>query len=355
MHQNAKNPPLTTQAITATVLASRDPEIQVGTKVVVTGFVAAVPSVRRPMLHGGSKEHKDVDVSFQLGELQLHEPTGQLAAAAPAGGQGCGGVGNLPPDTLLLPQVWEKLLGYHILDWDGWNDVKYPEGNACAGAGRYLGAPCTRDEFERRAVECTMNVAAYVSRNPPQDVEVERLTKKIGDLKGAVIEALGGLRGEMSWADAMDLCKKYGEARGALSLFSAKPEADPEAKSGRNRMPDTRKSTTHKFDIAGQKGYITVGEYPSGQPGEVFIVVQKQGGLLQGVMDAWARSLSLLLQYGVPVREVARMFAWHKFEPMGVTTNPDIPMANSVVDYVARWLSARYAPGAAGENQPDGL
>ena len=113
----------------------------------------------------------------------------------------------------------------------------------------------------------------------------------------------------------------------------------------RRRLPDTRPSITHKFDIVGHEGYITCGLFDDGSPGEVFITMAKQGSTVGGLMDTIATLISLNLQYGVPLDAIVRKFAYMRFEPAGVTTNPDIPFAKSPIDYLVRWLGMKFVPG----------
>src|SRR6516165_11066259 len=113
----------------------------------------------------------------------------------------------------------------------------------------------------------------------------------------------------------------------------------------RNRMPDTRVSLTHKFEIAGHEGYITVGLYESGQPGELFIQMAKEGSTIGGLMDTVATLTSLALQYGVPLESLVKKFAYQRFEPSGFTKNPDIRNATSITDYVFRWLACQFIKG----------
>jgi len=113
----------------------------------------------------------------------------------------------------------------------------------------------------------------------------------------------------------------------------------------RTRMPDTRIGITHKFDIAGHEGYITVGLYESGQPGELFIQMSKEGSTIGGLMDTVATLTSLSLQYGVPLESLVKKFAHQRFEPSGFTKNPDIRNASSITDYVFRWLGCQFIKG----------
>ncbi len=110
----------------------------------------------------------------------------------------------------------------------------------------------------------------------------------------------------------------------------------------RRKLPDERMSVTHKFSVAGHEGYITVGMYEDGSPGEVFIKMNKEGSTLSGVMDMWATSMSMNLQYGVPLEVLCTKMAHSRFDPMGMTTNKEIPMAKSFMDYLARWLALKF-------------
>jgi ribonucleoside-diphosphate reductase alpha chain len=110
----------------------------------------------------------------------------------------------------------------------------------------------------------------------------------------------------------------------------------------RRRLPDERQSLTHKFDIQGHEGYITVGLYPDGTPGEIFLTMAKEGSTISGLMDAFATQTSLALQYGVPLRVMVNKFSHMRFEPNGFTRNPEIPMAKSLIDYIFRWLASRF-------------
>jgi len=117
-----------------------------------------------------------------------------------------------------------------------------------------------------------------------------------------------------------------------------------ERKPQRERLPDERVAVTHKFSIQGHEGYVTVGMYEDGRPGEIFIVMSKQGSTLRGVMDAFATAISIALQYGVPLDTLCDKFSHTRFEPQGFTTNPDIRIAKSITDYIFRWLALKFLP-----------
>ena len=116
-----------------------------------------------------------------------------------------------------------------------------------------------------------------------------------------------------------------------------------EAKPKRHRMPRERQSITHKFSIAGHEGYITAGKYEDGTVGEIFLTdIGKEGSTLRGMMNAFATSISIALQYGVPLETLVRKFSYMRFDPEGMTTNPEIPFAKSMPDYIMRWLASRF-------------
>jgi len=116
------------------------------------------------------------------------------------------------------------------------------------------------------------------------------------------------------------------------------------AKPTRRRLPSERRSITHKFAIAGHEGYITAGMYEDGRPGEIFVRMAKEGSTISGLMDTIATSVSIALQYGVPLQDLVNKFSHVRFEPAGFTGNPDIPIAKSIVDYIFRWLALKFGP-----------
>ncbi|MBC7186024.1 MAG: vitamin B12-dependent ribonucleotide reductase [Calditrichaeota bacterium] len=127
---------------------------------------------------------------------------------------------------------------------------------------------------------------------------------------------------------------------------SAKSEnqAETKFKASRRRLPAERRALTHKFNIAGHEGYLTVGLYDDGTPGEIFIVMAKEGSVVSGLMDSFATAISLALQYGVPLKVLVNKFSHTRFEPWGYTDNPDIPFAKSIMDYIFRYLALKFLP-----------
>jgi ribonucleoside-diphosphate reductase alpha chain len=127
------------------------------------------------------------------------------------------------------------------------------------------------------------------------------------------------------------------------AIQKAVAEAIASAAPRRNRMPRERESITHKFAVGGHEGYITAGKYDDGSIGEIFLTdIGKEGSTMRGMMNAFATSISIALQYGVPLETLVRKFSYMRFEPEGMTTNPEIPFAKSMPDYIMRWLASRF-------------
>ena len=146
------------------------------------------------------------------------------------------------------------------------------------------------------------------------------------------------------------------------SAAEAPEQRDLFARAQRRKLPDERKSITHKFSVGGHEGYIIVGMYAEGAPGEIFIKMAKEGSTLSGFMDGMALSISIGLQYGVPLKALVDKLTNTRFEPSGFTENPSIRYASSVLDYIARWLGGKFlsseylkprtAPGESEQVQP---
>ncbi|HKN12346.1 MAG TPA: vitamin B12-dependent ribonucleotide reductase [Candidatus Binatus sp.] len=133
-----------------------------------------------------------------------------------------------------------------------------------------------------------------------------------------------------------------GKTEKAVETVAAAVIAAADDRMQRRKLPDERKSITHKFDIAGHEGYITVGMYEDGTPGEIFVTMSKQGSTISGLMDSFATAISFALQYGVPLQFLVDKFSHMRFEPSGFTKNPQIPYAKSIVDYLFRWMASKF-------------
>jgi ribonucleoside-diphosphate reductase alpha chain len=124
----------------------------------------------------------------------------------------------------------------------------------------------------------------------------------------------------------------------------AAPQVIVESRPVRRHLPVERHSITHKFSVAGHEGYLTIGMYEDGTPGEIFIVMAKEGSTLSGVMDSFATTCSMALQYGVPLKVLVDKFSHTRFEPSGFTSNPQVPYAKSIMDYIFRYLASKFLP-----------
>jgi ribonucleoside-diphosphate reductase alpha chain len=182
------------------------------------------------------------------------------------------------------------------------------------------------------AVQPFLSGAISKTVNVPKDATVE-------DIQQAYID---------SWrmgAKAVSIYRDGSKRTQPLNTARDKEKsATPAAAEGprRRKLPDERAAITHKFDIAGHEGYITVGLFEDGQPGEIFLVMAKEGSTISGFADAFAQAISYALQYGVPLQDLVDKFSHVRFEPSGMTKNPDVRFAKSIVDYIFRWLAAKF-------------
>src|SRR2546430_4347264 len=151
-----------------------------------------------------------------------------------------------------------------------------------------------------------------------------------------------GLKAVAVYRDGCKRSQPLSTARESVAAVVAKAE--------RRKLPDERESITHKFSIGGHEGYITVGKYEDGSPGEIFITMAKEGSTISGLMDSFATMTSLALQHGVPLQLLVDKFTHTRFEPSGFTKNPEIPMAKSIMDYIFKWLAIKFLPR---ENQQE--
>ena len=175
--------------------------------------------------------------------------------------------------------------------------------------------------------------------NMPEDATVE-------DVEGAYMEG---------WRLGLKALAIYRDGSKGVQVLSTKSGSEKAEKQvsapRRERLPDTRQSITHKFSVAGHEGYITVGLYPDGRPGELFITMAKEGSTVGGMMDCFGTAVSMSLQYGVPLEVYVDKFSHTRFEPMGHTKNPEIRIAKSIVDYIFRWLGITFMPGYGEANK----
>jgi ribonucleoside-diphosphate reductase alpha chain len=201
--------------------------------------------------------------------------------------------------------------------------------------------------------------------NMPEETTVEDIMQayveswKLG-VKAVAIYRDNSKRSQPLSAAGQTKGEKKTEAEAAVAPEAVQRELF--ARMVREKLPTDRISVTHKFSVGGHEGYITVGMYEDSRPGEVFIKMAKEGSTLSGVMDGFALTLSVGLQYGVPLKVLVDKLMNTRFEPSGITTNPNIRFASSVLDYLARWLGGRFissdylklgsAPAANGSMAP---
>ncbi len=188
------------------------------------------------------------------------------------------------------------------------------------------------------AVQPFISGALSKTINMPSDVTVEEIVQAYIEAWKLGIKAVAIYRDGSKRTQPLNTSKEETKA--------SKAEAK-ESRPFRRKLSDERKSITHKFDIAGHEGYITVGMYEDGQPGEIFITMSKEGSTISGLMDSFATAISMALQYGVPLRVLVDKFSHMRFEPSGFTKNPNIPIAKSIMDYIFRWLATKFLDGEA--------
>jgi ribonucleoside-diphosphate reductase alpha chain len=243
----------------------------------------------------------------------------------------------------------------------GYSDSEVDQINAhIAEKNTIVGAPGLKDEhlpiFDvavgERAISHTGHIDMMAATQPfisgaisktvnlPQSATVEDIADAYtrgwkGGLKALAIYRDGSKTAQALRTDA----QKEKEASAGDGGETAAAPAPPE----RKRMPRERESRTHKFWIAGHEGYITAGKYEDGSVGEIFLTdIGKEGSTMRGLMNAFATAISIGLQYGVPLEVFVRKFSYMRFEPEGMTQNPEIPFAKSLPDYIMRWLASRF-------------
>jgi ribonucleoside-diphosphate reductase alpha chain len=192
--------------------------------------------------------------------------------------------------------------------------------------------------------------------NLPENASVEDIMEsylqawKLG-LKAVAVYRDGCKKSQpLSASGTTTALSKKGDATAAVAAASHVEEENLNAppRAVRHKLQEERASITHKFNIGGHEGYITVGLYPDGEPGELFITMAKEGSTVSGLMDSFALAVSISLQHGVPLKLFCEKFAHTRFEPSGWSGNPDIGFAKSIMDYIFRWLQLRFLTGQQG-------
>ena len=203
------------------------------------------------------------------------------------------------------------------------------------------------------AVQPFISGAISKTINMPEESTAEDIMSAYTEAWKVGLKAVAIYRDNSKKAQPLSSGSGKGEKRNAAPTAVA-PVERVVYRPVRRKLPDERQSITHKFSIGGHEGYITVGMYEDGTPGEIFITMAKEGSTISGLMDALATAISFNLQYGVPLKFLVDKFAHVRFEPSGWTGNPTIPYAKSIIDYIFRWLGAKflgpeYAVTEAGE------
>src|SRR4051812_36251753 len=199
------------------------------------------------------------------------------------------------------------------------------------------------------AVQPFLSGAISKTVNVPKDATVPEIQQAYIDAWRLGAKAVSIYRDGSKRTQPLNTSKDKSLASAAAAAEAAKPV--------RRKLPDERHAITHKFDIAGHEGYITVGLFEDGMPGEIFLVMAKEGSTISGFADAFAQAISYALQYGVPLQDLVDKFSHVRFEPSGMTKNPDVRFAKSIVDYIFRWMAAKFlsreAQFRAGVNNRD--
>ncbi|MDX2474439.1 MAG: vitamin B12-dependent ribonucleotide reductase [Candidatus Krumholzibacteria bacterium] len=200
------------------------------------------------------------------------------------------------------------------------------------------------------AVQPFLSGAISKTVNLPEEATVAEISKTYLEAWKMGLKAVAIYRDNSKRLQPLNTSNKKADPAVEVEDHTAPP------KPKRVRLPDERTALTHKFSIGGHEGYLTVGQYPNGKPGEMFISMAKEGSVVSGLMDSFATSVSIMLQYGVPLKVLINKFSHARFEPSGFTSNAQIPIAKSVMDYIFRWMDLKYGEhaGEADGTLPDG-
>jgi ribonucleoside-diphosphate reductase alpha chain len=311
------------------------------------------------------------DEAVELGELHGHR-NAQATVLAPTGTisflMDCDTTG-VEPDFSLV-KLKELVGGGHMVIVNrtvpralrklGYSDEQIGQIEAYVNDHRtIIGAPGLRDEdlpvFDvavgRRAISHMGHIQMMAATQPFISGAISKTVNMpedstVGDIRDAYMEA-----GRLG-VKALAIYRDGSKTAQALRTDAKKSKGAPaeEAAPARKRLPRERESLTHKFSVAGHEGYITAGRYEDGSLGEIFLTdIGKDGSTLRGMMNAFATAISIGLQYGVPLETFVRKFSYMRFDPEGMTTNPEIPFAKSLPDYIMRWLASRFLDSSVHE------
>ncbi len=310
-----------------------------------TGTIEGAPGIK--------PEHLAVfDCSFKpsKGTRSIHSSghIKMMAAAQPFLSGAISKTVNLPHDATLddiiqaYMESWRlglKAVAVYRDGSKGAQPLNVSDGNKAKVIKNALGAESTADVAVNAAANRVLAAMAQgdtASIGDDLKVLEDKVSARLEVTANAVVTAANAF--SASIANAVNL----GQA--AASRDEAEATQGP-PRAVRHRLPEERASLTHKFSIAGHEGYITVGMYPNGQPGEIFIKMAKEGSTVSGLMDSFATAVSLSLQHGVPLKVLCEKFAHTRFEPSGWTGSEQIGFAKSIMDYIFRWLQLRFLSG----------
>jgi len=292
-----------------------------------TGTIEGAPGIRDehlPVFDCSFKPQKGTRSIQYMGHVKM------MAAAQPF-------ISGAISKTVNLPEAAsvEDIMDAYMQSWKlGLKAVAiYRDGSKKA---QPLMAATRRDEAARRG---TKGEKAAVAVAAPMSKEESEFAKLAPQQQAFAMEAI-----RLAATDKDQLATVLDAIRRSVGPIGDERHSAP-PKALRHRLPSERQSLTHKFNIAGHEGYITVGLYQDGQPGELFIRMAKEGSTVSGLMDSFATAVSLALQHGVPLRLLCDKFQHTRFEPSGFTGNQEIPIAKSVMDYIFRWLEIRFVSG----------
>src|ERR1700678_66163 len=310
-----------------------------------TGTIVGAPGIKPEHLAVFACSFKPSE-----GTRSIHSP-GQIKMMAPAQPFLSGAISkavNLPHDATLddiiqaYTEAWRlglKAVAIYRDGSKGAQPLNVSDGNKAKVIKNALDDETNVDVAASEAADRVLTAMARGNTTP--------LSEDLRLLEGKVSARL-----EVTAASVVTAANAFSASvANAVSLGQAAAlREDPETNQGppravRHRLPEERPSLTHKLSIAGHEGYITVGLYPNGQPGEIFIKMAKEGSTVAGLMDSFATAVSLSLQHGVPLKVLCEKFAHTRFEPSGWTGNEQIGFAKSIMDYIFRWLQLRFLSG----------
>ncbi len=197
------------------------------------------------------------------------------------------------------------------------------------------------------AVQPFLSGAISKTVNLPEEATVDDVVNGYVEAWRLGLKAIAIYRDGSKRTQPLNTSDAKPKEQGTVPPESPAPSPQPAGRPFRRKLPDERRAITHKFSVGGHEGYLTVGLYDDGKPGEIFITMAKEGSTISGLMDSFATAVSLALQYGVPLKVLCDKFSHARFEPSGWTNNPEVRYAKSIMDYIFRWLALKFLPREA--------